>query len=114
MSTAQIVQSMGFFWLAATGLLLSTEMRNWDYPDFVGPICGVTIYLIGRNWPKLEAPLEPWKLMMAISAIALLHANMFSFLFEYEISQISLASLLIGGTISGGIGLKLRPRQREH
>ena len=70
MTAAQIVQSMGFFWLAATGLLLSVEMRHWDYPDFVGPVCGVAIYLIGRNCSKLEAPLEPWKLMMAISAVA--------------------------------------------
>ena len=114
MTAAQIVQSMGFFWLAATGLLLSVEMRHWDYPDFVGPVCGVAIYLIGRNWSKLEAPLEPWKLIMAISAVALLHANMFAFVFQYEISHISLASLLVGGTISGGLGLKLRPRHKEH
>ena len=114
MTAAQIVQSMGFFWLAATGLLLSSEMRHWDYADFVGPVCGVATYLIGRNWPKLEAPLEPWKLMMAISAIALFHANLFAFVFEYEISLISLASLLVGGTVSGGMGLKLRHRQNEH
>ena len=52
--------------------------------------------------------------MMAISAVALLHANLFAFVFQYEISPISLASLLVGGTISGGLGLKLRPRHKEH
>ena len=113
MSTAQIIQTLGFFWLAATGLLLSVEIRNWNYPDFVGPLCGVAVYLIGRNWKLLKAPLEPWKLILVISAIALLHANLFAFAFEVDVSHISLASLLVGGTIAGGMGLKLRSELSE-
>ena len=113
MNTAQIVQTFGFFWLAATGLLLSAETRSWGYPDFVGPLCGVTLYLTGRNWEKVKPAVEPWCLIISISALALLHANLFFFVFGSEISRVSLASLLIGGTIAGGLGLKLRAQLRQ-
>ena len=71
MSTAQIIQTLGFFWLAATGLLLRRRNTKLELSRLRGSSMWVAVYLIGRNWKLLKAPLEPWKLILVISAIAL-------------------------------------------
>ena len=60
-------------------------MRHWDYPDFVGRSVGWRC-ISSDEIGLLEAPLEPWKLMMAISAVTLTR-QLFAFVFQYEISQ---------------------------
>lgn len=112
MSTPQIVQSLGFFWLAATGLLLSTESRAWDLHDFIGPVCGVLVYLVGRHWQRLHSPLHPWRVIMGIGILALLHLAWVISLTAYQPSPITLISLGFGGVVSIAFGFKLRSQAR--
>ena len=108
MTAQQLVQTLGFFWLASTGLLLSTEPRTWSYQDFAAPLFGVLLYLVGRNWMRWQSPILPWRLITGIGALSLLHAALFAVIIEEGISTISMTSLLAGGLLSLGLGLKIR------
>ena len=108
MTPRQSVQTLGFFWLAATGLLLSTEPRSWDYQDFAAPLFGVLLYLVGRNWHRCTGFMEPWRLIVGIGSLSLTHAMVFLVTLRDAVSMVTLTSLILGGVISLGIGLRLR------
>ena len=108
MTPSQSVQTLGFFWLAATGLLLSTEPRTWTYQDFAAPLFGVLLYLVGRNWNRWTGFMKPWKLIVGIGSLSLAHAVLFFVILRDPSSMITLYSLILGGCISLGIGIRLR------
>lgn len=108
MTAQQLVQTLGFFWLASTGLLLSAELRVWSYQDFAAPFFGVLLYLVGRNWTRWRAPILPWRLITGIGGLSLLHAALFAWTLGDRISTVSMSSLLVGGLLSLGLGLKIR------
>ena len=108
MNAKQLVQSLGFFWLAATGLMLSTEARVWHYQDFAAPFFGVLLYLIGRNWQRFARHQHPWRLITVIGALSLLSGAFFTAILNTELHRISLISLIAGGLIALVLGIRLR------
>lgn len=108
MTTGQLIQSLGFFWLAATALLLSTEEHLWTYLDFAAPAYGVMTYLVGRNWKRWPTIDLGRHLLIGIGGVSLLSALVCSTLPVVTVHSISTGSLIAGGIMNVSLGIRAR------
>jgi len=52
--------------------------------------------------------MEPWRLIVGIGSLSLTHSMVFFVTLRDAVSMVTLTSLILGGVISLGIGLRLR------
>lgn len=113
MTFPQTLQTLGFFWLAATGLFLSIERIRWGGADFIAPGCALGIYLVGRSHLRWYVNYEPSRIILTIGAVAVGCAAFLGNDGGPNAANTSVISLILGGSVLLVIGSKLRRNSKN-